>query len=383
MKKRTLLTSLLCILMACSVLLVTLTSAVTAGAAAASLNLAGVREGLQRIGNAFADRFSQDEEPTPAPVRPTELYYVGGMPVGLKLYAEGVVVVDAESVETAEGAVNPAEKAGIRVGDILLSVNGQRTTRNADVADLIEQSGGSVLHFRVRRGDVIFETEFSSAYCKAEQKYKAGLWVRDSSAGIGTVSFMTDDGAFASLGHAVCDIDTGEVVPLLTGETADVTLTGFVRGETGTAGELCGTLGSTRTGTVYSNGRLGVYGVFDALDTTRLKLPIASPDEVEVGDAELYTSVRNGDVRAYAVKITAVNPKATEHKQLVVRVTDPTLISLTGGIVQGMSGSPLVQNGKIVGAVTHVFLDDPTGGYGIFAAEMLAQLESVGVREAA
>ncbi len=383
MKKRTLLSSLVCIMVACSILLVTLTSAVTAGAAAASLNLAGVREGLQRISNAFAERFSEPRETAPAPVRPTELYYVGGMPVGLKLYAEGVVVVDAESVETADGPVSPAEKAGIRVGDILLSVNGQRTTRNADVADLIEQSGGNVLHLRVRRGDVVFETEFSSAYCTAERKYKAGLWVRDSSAGIGTVSFMTADGAFASLGHAVCDIDTGEVIPLLTGETADVTLTGFVRGENGAAGELCGTLGGARTGTVYSNGRLGVYGVFDALDTTRLQLPIASPDEVAVGDAELYTSVRNGDVRSYTVKITSVNPRATEHKQLVVRVTDPTLISLTGGIVQGMSGSPLVQNGKIIGAVTHVFLDDPTGGYGIFAAEMLAQLDSVGIPGAA
>ena len=233
------------------------------------------------------------------------------------------------------------------------------------------------LIFEAERNGEIFEVSFKAEFSKSEQKYKAGIWIRDSSAGIGTVTFCTKNGGFASLGHAVCDIDTKSTIPISQGECTQAKLTGFIKGQNGYAGELCGYLDNKRTGVIFSNDALGVYGCFDSLPESMGLYEIASINEVHTGEAELITTIENGITEKYSVIIEKIDEKSNENKNLVIRITDRRLIEKTGGIIQGMSGSPIIQNGKLIGAVTHVFLNDATGGFGIFAETMLSKLESV------
>lgn len=302
--------------------------------------------------------------------------YLGGYPIGLKLYADGVVVVGTEAVDSPNGFVNPAHKAGIKVGDIIKKIDGKIVRSNNEVSRIMEESNGNKIKITIQRGEKYEEILFSCEYSISEEKYKAGLWIRDSSAGIGTVTFCTRDGLYASLGHPVCDIDTKKVLPISQGECTKVRLNGFVRGSNGNAGELCGFLEDECIGKVYSNGDLGVYGRFSKIPSATL-YELAPADKVKLGKAVIYTTIENGCMEQYEVEIVRVNYKSDDNKNLTIKVIDKRLINKTGGIVQGMSGSPIVQNGKIVGAVTHVFLNDPTGGYGIFARTMYETLKSV------
>lgn len=303
--------------------------------------------------------------------------FVGGYPIGLKLYADGVVIVGTEAVDTKNGFVNTAEKAGLMLGDIIKKVNGIEIKSNLQVSSIIEKSAGDELIFEAERNGKVFEVSFKAEFSESEQKFKAGIWIRDSSAGIGTVTFCTKEGKFASLGHAVCDIDTKSTLPISQGECTDAKLTGFIKGQNGSAGELCGYLENKKTGVIYSNDNLGVYGCFDALPNNRTLYQIANSSEIKTGEAEIITTIENGIVETYSVMIEKINEKSADNKNLIIRVTDRNLIEKTGGIIQGMSGSPIIQNGKIVGAVTHVFLNDATGGYGIFAETMLYKLNEV------
>lgn len=304
-----------------------------------------------------------------------ETVYLGGFPVGLKLYADGVVVVGTEAVDTDNGFINAAEKAGIRTGDIIKKINGEEVKTNKRVSEIIEQSAGQAIQITVSRDGNLMNFTFKSEYSVSESKYKAGIWIRDSSAGIGTVTFCTSDGRFASLGHAVCDIDTGEVVPIDKGQCTEVNLTGYYRGKAGEAGELCGVLESDVTGTVAHNGDIGVYGEFDSLPDTQM-YEVAPKDEVYEGGAMIYTTLENGIIEAYTIQILKVDNSQGENKNLLIKVTDDDLLERTGGIIQGMSGSPIIQNGRIVGAVTHVLVDTPEKGYGIFAQTMLDELNN-------
>ena len=297
--------------------------------------------------------------------------YLGGFPIGIKLYCDGVIIVDTQNVAVSGGYENPAQKAGLLKGDIIKSIDGKKVTRNSEVSKLIEDSNGKELKMQILRNGELKNIQFSSVYSTVSGQYKAGLWIRDSSAGIGTVTFYTEDGEFASLGHAVCDVDTGEMLPIESGETTNAKITGFYKGKVGTAGELCGILESKSTGKIVVNDGIGIYGVFDSVDTTRTLYPLANKNEVKIGAAQIVTTIENGKEQAFNIEIERIDYASDEHKNLVIKVTDENLISKTGGIVQGMSGSPILQDGKIIGAITHVFLNDPTGGYGIFAETML------------
>lgn len=297
--------------------------------------------------------------------------YLGGFPIGIKLYCDGVIIVDTQNVAVSGGYENPAQKAGLLKGDIIKSIDGKKVTRNQEVSKLIEESNGKQLKLQILRNGELKNIQFSSVYSTVSGQYKAGLWIRDSSAGIGTVTFYTEDGEFASLGHAVCDVDTGEMLPIESGETTNAKITGFYKGKVGTAGELCGILESKSTGKIVVNDGIGIYGVFDSVDTTRTLYPLANKNEVKIGAAQIVTTIENGKEQAFNIEIERIDYASDEHKNLVIKVTDENLISKTGGIVQGMSGSPILQDGKIIGAITHVFLNDPTGGYGIFAETML------------
>lgn len=301
--------------------------------------------------------------------------FIGGYPIGLKLYADGVVIVGTEAVDTMDGLVNTAEKAGLKLGDIIKKINGVEVKSNKQVSEIIEKSGGQALSFDVERNGRSFQVSFKGEYSESEKKYKAGIWIRDSSAGIGTVTFCMQDGAFASLGHAVCDIDTKSTIPISQGECTDAEITGFIKGQNGSAGELCGYLDNDKTGVIFSNDNLGVYGCFDSLPGNQRLYQIAHNTEIQLGEAEIVTTVEKGITENYSIIIEKIDKNSSENKNLVIRVTDRKLIEKTGGIIQGMSGSPIIQNGKIIGAVTHVFLNDATGGFGIFAQTMLEKLE--------
>lgn len=298
------------------------------------------------------------------------LVYLGGFPIGIKLYCDGVVVVDTQNVETSGAVLNPAQKAGILKGDIIKSIDGVKVTTNSEVSKIIEDSNGKELKMQILRNGEIKNVVFSSVYSTVSGGYKAGLWIRDSSAGIGTVTFYTQDGEFASLGHAVCDVDTGELLPISSGETTDAKITGCYKGKSGAAGELCGILESKSTGKIMVNKSIGIYGIFNEVDTTKTLYPLCRKNEVKMGAAQIVTTVEEGKQEAFNIEIERIDYISGENKNLVIKVTDENLIGKTGGIIQGMSGSPIIQNGKLVGAVTHVFLNDPTGGYGIFAETM-------------
>ena len=300
-----------------------------------------------------------------------------GSAFGIKLYTDGVMIVRTDAVDTGSGAVSPAQKAGLRAGDMILSVDGNPIRSNAQIASLFLESGGEPLRLRVQRESVIFETQLTAAQSE-DGKYRAGIWVRDSSAGIGTLTFAVPQyGMFAGLGHAVCDIDTGKRMPLHGGEAVDVHIQGSFKGRGGEPGELCGVFANRSIGTLTDNTESGIYGTF-ARSAGNSLLPVAMYYEVQEGAATILAEVDDSGTRAYDVQITKLfrNPDARQ-KNLIVKVTDPDLIEKTGGIVQGMSGSPILQNGMIVGAVTHVFIQDSLQGFGIYAQTMLHEMQQM------
>ncbi|MBR5441505.1 MAG: SpoIVB peptidase, partial [Clostridia bacterium] len=339
----------------------------------ADVKVEGVADQLGVLRDRLLNHFT--EAPTTTEYKTTllETVCVGGYPIGIKLYADGVVIVGTEPVDTESGYINTAEKAGLKVGDVIKTINGEAVATNSRVSQLIEESCGSVVELQVLREGQLHTFSFNSEFSVSEGKYKAGIWVRDSSAGIGTVTFCTRDGYFASLGHAVCDIDTKDVVPISKGECTDVSITGYTKGVSGRAGELCGVLEGERTGDIYSNGDSGVYGRFDSPNETQA-FPVAPTSTVRTGQAYIYTTLENGCVDKFAVEIVSLHPDAADNKNLVVEITDARLLENTGGIIQGMSGSPIIQNNMLVGAITHVLVDNPARGYGIYASTMLNNL---------
>ena len=305
---------------------------------------------------------------------------VCGMPFGIKLYTKGVLVVGVSDVDTAAGKANPAAAAGVCVGDTILAVNGQSVDTGDQVGALINGSGGKKVTLRLERDGVEFDASFTPVKAAGEEGYRAGLWVRDSAAGIGTLTFYDPaSGTFAGLGHAVCDVDTGERMSLADGEIVPARIFGITKGKAGKPGELKGCFDSGSLGSLTKNSDNGLYGELTAYPFGWQTMAVAHRQQVTEGYAQIVCTVDGTRPQAYDVEIEKVRyGGADSTRNLVIRVVDADLLAKTGGIVQGMSGSPIIQNGKLVGAVTHVLVDDPTRGYGIFAENMLATAETVG-----
>ncbi len=301
-----------------------------------------------------------------------------GVPFGIKMSTDGVLVVGTGAIQCSSGSVNPAKQAGIIEGDRLLSINGQTTLSNSLIAQLVRQSQGAPLTILVAREKEeqvqTFQTVVTPVLSLTDGEYHIGLWVRDSSAGIGTLTFCDPaTGEFGGLGHAICDVDTGQLMPLAQGEVVRASITGLRQGLPGQPGELQGTFSHSESwGFLRDNCSSGVYGQFSTDWNDFPLISTAHAQEVVQGPALLLCTTSGNSPRYYDVEIERIqsydDPKG---RNLVLHITDPELLAQTGGIVQGMSGSPIVQNGKLIGAVTHVFVGDPTRGYGIFIDNML------------
>ncbi len=289
-----------------------------------------------------------------------------GTPFGIKLRSEGVMVITVSPG-------SPADKSGLKSGDVITAVNGTSVYTNTDIEEALQSSPANV-DITFTRGDS--EVSVIAAPREQDGYRRIGAWVRDSAAGIGTLTFCCpDSGIFGGLGHAVSDVSTGKAVPLRTGEITDADIYSVVKGEKGSAGELCGALLPGETGTLAANTPVGVFGTLEALPNTD-SIPVAFRQEVHSGAASILTTISGGTPQEYSIEIERVNLfDMTGSKSMVIRITDNRLLEETGGIVRGMSGSPIIQDGMLVGAVTHVLVNDPERGYAVFAESMLEELE--------
>lgn len=299
-----------------------------------------------------------------------------GTAFGIKLFTDGVIIASLSDIYTAQGICCPAAEAGLRPGDYLLQADGMEIQSNAALARYIGVSGGAPIHFLVKRGEEEFETDVTPVY--GEGAFKTGIWVRDSAAGVGTLTFYDPaTGVFAGLGHGICDMDAGGVMALKSGEPAPITLCGVTKGLPGSPGQLRGYFSSDEPlGALLANNETGVYGTLDKAPEGAA-YTVLPREEVKEGPVKIMASVDEFGPRLYDGKIEQISSTDQPTKNLVVRVTDPRLLETTGGIVQGMSGGVILQNGKVAGAVTHVFTEDPTMGYGIFAQTMLEQARAI------
>ena len=302
-----------------------------------------------------------------------------GTPFGMKLYTEGVLVIDMTDVETDSGNINPAKEAGIKKGDYIVSVDGRKITTNEELCAAVEASAGNEMKFELKRNGKTKIIRFCAAYSKETESYKIGLWVRDSSAGIGTLTFYSPaTGVVCGLGHGVCDEDTEELLKLDSGELVTAEIISVEKGYSGSPGQLKGKFTYGTVGEINLNNENGVYSILKGKLNLSNLTEIALKQEVNDGEAQLLCTVNGNSPKLYSCRIkkrSSAYLSATQN--LIVTVTDGELLNTTGGIVQGMSGSPIIQNGKLVGAVTHVLIDDPTSGYGIFAENMLSTAQSV------
>lgn len=315
------------------------------------------------------------------PIKQVNLEYIEeimlvpcGTAFGVKMRTDGVVVVGIGEVEGACGIVCPADNAGMKVGDIITSINGQKVLNNEEVASIINQSDGNELLVNIRRKNLEYELTLKPEKSTYDGSYKGGFWVRDSSAGIGTITFYNPaTGVFGGLGHPICDVETGDILPLMNGEVVDVQITGIHKGLNGIPGELRGVFAkSSPTGRLMLNSESGVFGYLNNSPTNTAAVPLGLRQEITRGEATIYCTLDSGEPKEYSIYIDSVDISGSNPtKNMVIRITDPRLLETTGGIVQGMSGSPIIQGGKIIGAVTHVFVNDPTKGYGIFAENMI------------
>lgn len=300
-----------------------------------------------------------------------------GIPFGVKIFTNGVMIVGMTEVDTAAGLENPAKKAGLKEGDVILSINGLQVFSNRQVAAIIEESGAQGVTMEIHRNGAQQTVNFIPAYSLSMEKFKAGLWVRDSSAGIGTLTFYEpQDQLFGGLGHGICDVDTGELLPLKSGEIIPAEITDVIRGASGAPGELCGYFRETSVmGELNANSEVGVYGRLFANFVTQTPVEVAFKQEVQEGPAQILATISGHEPAYYDIVIKKIHYKSdSAQKNMVIEVTDSALLQKTGGIVQGMSGSPILQNGRLVGAVTHVFVNDPTQGYAIFAENMIMEM---------
>lgn len=311
------------------------------------------------------------KEVTTASIKDMKVY-AGGVPFGIKFFTKGVLVVGFDEENT-----NPAFAAGLRLHDIITQIDGKDISGTNNFNEKIENCNGRPICITFLRAGKENKITFAPKYSESDKKYTCGIWLKDSGAGIGTVTFIfPDSGVFGGLGHGICDSETGELISMESGNVVGVTINGVVKGQSGAPGELKGYFNSSNSGALLKNSECGVFGVLGKVPVPIKTEPlsIGLKNELKEGKATILCTLDDNVRREYEIEISDINQNAKGNKCFTVKITDKELLEASGGIVQGMSGSPIIQNGKLVGAVTHVLINDPTKGYGIFIENMLNQM---------
>ena len=304
----------------------------------------------------------------------------GGMPVGIYMETDGVMVLGTQEIRGADGiGVNPAKHL-VKEGDYIVGVDSERIDNKSELIERVRNLSNKSVILHVRRKKVYIDVQLHPTQDE-DGAYKLGIWVRDNAQGLGTITFLNADSEYGALGHGIHDVDTGKLIEMSTGRLYDTSIQNIKKGENGNPGGMEGIIVYNHyniLGSITTNTETGIYGKLDRIDRvidSKEAYPAAAKEEIQVGEAQVRCAV-SGKTEDYTVRITKVHLDAREvNKGIEIQVTDKRLLKLTGGIVQGMSGSPIMQNGKIIGAVTHVFVQDATKGYGIFIENMLENLK--------
>lgn len=297
---------------------------------------------------------------------------LGGVPFGLTMYTGGVIVVNVREEDDS-----PAYAAGIRENDLILSADGEEVSSNEQLKEIVSRSGGEDIELSVIRGKSPISVTITPEQDE-DGDYSVGMWVRDSTAGLGTVTYFDESThSFGALGHGICDRDTGMLMPLGSGQVVKAEIESISKAKKGIAGGLNGIMTDDEIGELTVNSAFGVYGRYTATPEGE-EYPCAYDSEIRTGKATVYTTLDDSGIGAYEVEIENLNLNDKSGQNMVLRVTDEELLDKTGGIIQGMSGSPIVQEGRLIGAVTHVFVNSPEKGYAITIGNMLSCYEQFG-----
>jgi stage IV sporulation protein B len=294
----------------------------------------------------------------------------GGEPFGLKLYCKGVLITKLENFMSDGKIQCPAKESGLKLNDIIIKINDKKINTNEEAEKIIKNSNGKPLSFIISRNN---ETKQIRIKPKKDSNgdYYAGIWIRDSCAGIGTISYYDNKKkVYGALGHGICDIDTGGLMPNGSGETLRADINSVDKSANNNIGSLNGVFTNSKIGSIFENTPIGIYGrLYNSVNKQKYKT--AEKFEVIPGKATLITTVKGENPDYYSIEITSIHDMSKRtNRNFTVKITDKRLLNKTGGIVQGMSGSPIIQNNKLVGALTHVFLENPTEGYGVFIGNM-------------
>lgn len=306
---------------------------------------------------------------------------LGGMPVGIYMETDGVMVLNTEKIECLDGNVYEPAADRVKTGDYIMAVNHQEITGKSDLLELVEEIDGGNVVLTLRRGEDMMDIKISPVEYEPDH-YRLGIWVRDNVQGLGTITFLTEQSRFGALGHGISDTDTNMLMKIDSGRVYRTSIKDITKGYSGSPGTMEGIIVYNNynvLGTIDKNTEAGIYGTIDKIDDLfeeQIPIETASKEEIRTGDATIRCYIDN-EIKEYDIRVTEIDKTDSEiNKGLVIQVTDPELLEKTGGIIQGMSGSPIIQDGKLIGAVTHVFVQDSTKGYGIFIENMLKQVET-------
>jgi stage IV sporulation protein B len=324
-------------------------------------------------------------------VLPEKKLMPGGHSIGIKLHSEGVLVVGHHLVRGSDFSASPAKEAGIEVGDIILAMDGVALQDANQVAEIINRPGsaGKTISFLLKRESRLLTREVTPLYCLETGRFRIGLYVRDTAAGVGTLTFYDPETRiYGALGHVITDVDTNQPIEVRDGQVVKANIVSIKAARRGQPGEKTGIFQEDRDiiGNIEKNCLFGIFGKLSSMEPVAgsriIPVPIALMSQVEVGPAEILTVLEGDNIERFDIEIQRVyQQNRPSDKGMVIRVTDERLLETTGGIVQGMSGSPILQKGRLVGAVTHVFVNDPTRGYGIFIEWMVMEsglLDAIG-----
>lgn len=301
----------------------------------------------------------------------------GGMPVGIYMETDGIMVLNTETIQGIDGRKYEPAQGIVQSGDYITAINQETVDGKRELLEAVEELRDPWVTLSLRRGEEMMEVRLKSVETAPEQ-FRLGIWVRDNVQGLGTITYLTEENRFGALGHGIHDVDTNTLMNISDGILYRTRIQDIIKGISGNPGTMEGVIVYNRynqLGTIEKNTETGIYGTLekkDALFTDSETVETAAKEEIETGPAVIRSCI-DDEVKEYEIEILEVDLHSKEAKKgMVIQITDPELLEKTGGIIQGMSGSPILQNGKLIGAVTHVFVNDPVKGYGIFIENMIS-----------